>query len=84
MTYTVRITPEARARIQAHARYISEEAQSPLNAGRWLGRALAAADDLEALPRRFPLAAEAAILGIEIRELSVGGFMLLFVVDDQR
>jgi hypothetical protein len=60
MTYAVEITDAALNEIDAHARYIAIDRQSPLNAKSWLERVWDAIDDLEGMPQRHALAAEDA------------------------
>lgn len=82
MTYRVDLTEEAWSKIRDQARYIAEEAQAPLNAGRWLSRILEAAETLERWPKRCPVAVESAFFPFEVRSLNIDGYLLLFVVDD--
>lgn len=81
--YRVVITEQALARIGEQARYIAIEGQAPLNAARWLSRVLAAAEMLETMPRRYPVASENGHHPFEVRALSVDGFLLLFTVSDE-
>lgn len=76
------ITEQALARIEEQARYIAIEGQAPLNAARWLSRVLAAAEMLETMPRRYPVAPENGHHLFEVRALSIDGFLLLYDVND--
>jgi len=82
MRYRVDLTDEAWAKVRAQAMYIAKEAGAPLNAGRWLERVLDASETLDHSPRRCPLALENPFFPVELRALSVDGFLLLFTVDD--
>lgn len=82
MRYRVIITDQALRRIEEQARYIAEEGHAPLNAARWLSRVLAAADELETMPRRFARALEDGHRGLEIRDVNIDGYLLLFTIDD--
>lgn len=82
MKYRVVITDQALGRIEEQARYIAEVGHAPLNAARWLSRVLAAADELETMPRRFARSLEDGHRGLEIRDINIDGYLLLFTIDD--
>jgi plasmid stabilization system protein ParE len=82
--YAVEVTEVALDAIAEQARYIAVDAQAPLNAARWVERIWDAADALEQLPRRGPLAEEDAYVEHEVRQLVVGNHLLLFTVDEER
>ena len=82
--YSVELTDAALSAISAHARYIAEEAQAPLNAQRWLERIWDAVDSLEHWPMRASLAEESSYVGVEVRQLIIGKHLLLFTVDEPR
>jgi plasmid stabilization system protein ParE len=82
--FTVELTEAALIAIAAQARYIAVEQQAPLNAERWLQRVWDAVDSLEEFPRRYALAEESDALDYEVRQLHVGGAVLLFSVDYER
>ena len=83
MAFSVQVSARAQADIDAALTWAA--AQAPLTAQRWYNRLLAAVQTLQSMPARCPLAAEAADLGIELRELSFGKrrgtFRILFKVD---
>jgi plasmid stabilization system protein ParE len=76
------ITDEALNAIQEQARYIAHEGQSPQAAARWPARVLKAADSLESMPRRCPVATESKSFAIELRAKRVDEFLLTFAVAD--
>jgi len=80
--FRVVITDRALARIDEQARFIAVECEAPMNAARWLAPVLAAADSLETMPRRCPLATEDEHRPFDVHGLDVDGFPLLFTVDD--
>ena len=82
--YSVELTDAAIDAIIVQARYIAVEALAPLNAQRCLEAVWDAVDSLEQWPRRAVLAEEDAYVSYEVRQLVVGGHLLLFTVDDDR
>ena len=86
MNYRVIISATAMAEIQEAFEWLAN--QSPLAADRWRAALLQAVDSLEALPDRYPLAPEAAHLGMEIRQLLHGRrrgiYRILFTIQDNR
>lgn len=82
MIYDVRLTAQTREAIYAQARYIAEDCGAPRNAAKWLDRIMEAIESLEKFPRRCALAAENDHRPYEIRKINVGGYLVLFTVDD--
>jgi plasmid stabilization system protein ParE len=81
--YSVEVTAAALTAIAAQARYIAEEARAPENARLWLELIRDAVDSLERAPRRASRAEEDAYVEYEVRQLVVGGHLLLFTIDDE-
>jgi plasmid stabilization system protein ParE len=82
MKYDVFMSERAWASVLAQAEYIAREAGSPQNADAFLERVLGAIDELETMPRRFGVALEASVTGVEVRAVRLDGYLLLFIVDD--
>ncbi|HYO26603.1 MAG TPA: type II toxin-antitoxin system RelE/ParE family toxin [Lacipirellulaceae bacterium] len=82
MRYRVEVVPEAEAAIAASVRYIAVDCRSPINAERWLQKLLHAIETLENSPRRCPLAPEDSLVSYEVRMRVIGGYLLLFTIDD--
>ena len=71
MSYRVVLTHKAEADVESVLKWFHNQ-QAAEAGGRWLTSLLAKLDTLESLPERCRLAAEAADLGQEIRELLFG------------
>lgn len=82
MTYRVVISAEARNALDDHIRYIAIEKQEPLNATRWLEKALDAVDALAIFPHRFPIAPESNYSDHTIRTPIVDRCSFLYRVDE--
>ncbi len=83
MTFEVFITPAAKRRIREHATWIATEQAGPQVAADWLARIDGTIDGLEQMPRRYPVAAEDHWCEVEVRQISIGQFVLFFtIVDD--
>jgi plasmid stabilization system protein ParE len=80
MKYTVIVTPEAQANIEAAYEYIAE--RSPLNATRWLRDLYRQIDRLEKFPRRFGEAREQRYVSDEIRQSIFKSHRIVFTIDD--
>jgi plasmid stabilization system protein ParE len=80
MSFSVLITPLARAKILDQARYIAVDCKAPFNAERWLERVFDAADTLTDFPHRCGLAPENEFRDYEIRRLLIGDYFLLFTI----
>jgi plasmid stabilization system protein ParE len=80
-SYRVMMPERVAMKIREQARYITEEAASPLNAARWLERVLEAVDSLA--PHRCPFAAEHGLRPYDIRCLVVQDFLVVFTVDEE-
>ena len=82
MNYRVIVAPEAYAALEAYIDYVAVEKQAPLNAARWLDKALAALKSLQTFPHRRPLAPENDHCRETIRMLIVDRCLFLYRVDD--
>ena len=80
MTLEVLITPEAKQRIREQAVWIATEQAGPTVAAEWLARIEDTIDGLETMPRRYPVAAEDAWCEYEVRQVSIGQFVLFFTI----
>jgi plasmid stabilization system protein ParE len=82
--YTVELTDEAWAAIEAQIRFIAVDRQAPENAARWSRRLLQAIDDLELLPHRYPVnEPQTAEHGVEIRRMVFEKTYLIFYTIDE-
>ncbi len=84
--YTVNLTDEAWAAIEAQVRYIGVERQAPENAARWVNRLLNAIDGLEMLPRSHAVdERQTAKHGIEIRRMVFEQtYLVFYTIDDEQ
>lgn len=83
MKFTVEVSPIVIAALQRQARVIA--ADKPAAAERWLRQIQRSIASLESLPRRHGLAESLShLLGMEIRKLIVGNYVLYFRVDEVR
>ncbi len=71
MKFQVRLTLKAEQDAAIVLEWFRQE-QMGAAGSRWFGQLMAAIDTLETMPQRCPIAAEAAEVGVEIRELLVG------------
>ncbi len=85
MAFRVIFGPRAQADIRMAATWLAQA--SPAAAVRWRGGLLHLANKLTNLPALYPLADEAADLGLELREMLYGrrggAYRILFTVDGQ-
>lgn len=79
MTFRVIIEARAEADLLAQAEWIRDQGSSEA-AERWLGGIQAAIMSLGTLPARCPLAPEAGLTGLEIRQLVYKSHRVLFIV----
>lgn len=82
MKHLVILMPVAEQAIVDHARWILDQSHSNRVAERWLSGVFRAVDSLETEPRSHPLAEEHGRRGVELRKTVIGGFTLLFTIDD--
>jgi hypothetical protein len=82
MKYAVEITDVAYEAIEAQARYLAIDCQSPLNASRWLEQVWDVIDGLEQMPNRHNPAPEDAFKSYEVRRALLGDYMILFTIDE--
>lgn len=82
MKYRVEVARNAKNAIFVQARFIAED--KPQAAEGWLNRVFDSMDTLESMPRRHPLAAKLSEeLGLEVRRLVIGDYLLFFCVHDE-
>ena len=79
MRYDVVIIAEAEEDLEEAYRFIRED--SPTRAKRWRESLLARAKSLSAFPGRCAIAPESFALGVEVRQLVVGNYRVLFTID---
>lgn len=82
MKYTLEITFHAMEDIDQAYLFIRED--SPANAEAWKDGLMTKARSLTEFPRRCPLAPEAQLLELEIRQLLYGAYRILFMVGSDR
>ncbi len=83
MKYGVVIAAQAEQEIGEQTEYIARD--KPLAAKNWLVKLYAAIEELEAFPRRHPVAEElSATLGFELRRMVVGNYLIFYRVDEAR
>lgn len=83
MKYRVLVSPRASDAILAQAAYILEATGSPTRTADWLDRIERAFSSLDEFPRRAARAIEATD-DLDIRAHNIDGFLLLYVIDEQR
>jgi plasmid stabilization system protein ParE len=81
VSFRVSMTRRAEADAEDICRWIVEAHHQPLSAARWLDGLEEAIASFGRLPRRCPLAPEAALLGREIRQLVHHRHRILFAID---
>ena len=79
MRYDVVILAAAEAELDEAYRFIREDSQS--RAKRWREKLLSKARSLRAFPGRCAIAPESFALGVEVRQLVVGNYRVLFTID---
>lgn len=85
MRYTVDIDDEAFDEIRDVARFIAHERKAPHNAARWLARLWDAIDDLEEMPRRFPVDdIQTTATGRPTHKMNFGDYLVFYQVDDEQ
>ena len=82
MIYDVILSSEAKQALDDHIYYVAFEKQEPINATRWLQKALKAVDTLSVFPSRCPIAPESNFSEYTIRMLIVDASSFLFRVDE--
>lgn len=79
--YTILVQDDAERDLDEIIRYVARG--SPLNAGRLTDRFTQRICSLEKLPRRCPLARENGSASLELRQLLVGPYRIVFGIIDQ-
>jgi len=82
MIYDVVISSEAKQALDDHIQFIAVEKDEPINASRWLKKALAAVDTLSVFPNRCPIAPESQYSKHTVRMLIVDTSSFLYRVDE--
>jgi plasmid stabilization system protein ParE len=80
MRFEVFVAPGPRQRIREQAHWIATEQEAPHVAAEWLARIDESIRNLETMPRRFPRARENDWCDYELRQVSIGQFVLLFTI----
>lgn len=87
MNYQVHLTDKAQRDVDSVLQWFDDQAAHAAGT-RWFAQLMAQVATLESHPERCPLAAEAADLGLEIRELLFGRkrvrYRLLFQIEGRR
>ena len=81
MSYRVVLSSEAKQALDEHIHYIAVEKMKPVNAERWLRKALVAVDTLSMFPNRCPIAPENKFSKHTVRMLIVDTSSFLYRVD---
>ena len=81
MIYDVILSSEAKQALDDHIRFIAVEKLEPINAQRWLKKALDAVDTLTVFPNRCPIAPENKFSKHTVRMLIVDKSSFLYRVD---
>jgi plasmid stabilization system protein ParE len=85
MAYVVAFQRRAMADVDATAAWLAQ--RSAAKAGRWRGGLLRSIENLETAPNRYPAAAEAVDLGLDLREMLFGRgrqvHRVLFTIEGQ-
>lgn len=85
MTYRVEYMPRVIAAIEDQVQYLREQGASDDRITAWLTELFEITDSLYHSPRRHPVAEdETAEIGIEIRRLTFGDYLIYYHVDDDR
>lgn len=86
MKYHVQLSSRADRDVELALRWFDDQHATAVG-NRWLAQLTAKLDTLETMPRRCPLAAEAAGLNLELRELLFGRrrakYRILFIIDEE-
>jgi len=82
MSYTVTIQPDAAAELDEIYAYIALELKNLLDAGRVVGRLENAILELSDMPYRAPLARDPRFAIQGVRTLTVGNYIVYYIVDD--
>jgi len=78
--FEVFITTAAKQRIREHAEWIATEQAGPQVAADWLTRIGGTIDQLNEMPRRHPVAAEDAWCDYEVRQVTIGQYLIFFTI----
>ena len=84
MEYKVKITPFAFSQLAETVKYISDVLLVPETAAKWLDVLHSSIKSLSSMPNRFPLTEEQPWREKGIRKLNVKGFLVYYLVDEER
>ena len=84
MEYKVKITPFAVSQLSETVKYISDVLLVPETAAKWLDVLQSSIKSLSSMPNRFPLTEEQPWREKGIRKLNVKGFLVYYLVDEER
>ena len=84
MEYKVKITPFAVSQLAETVNYISGVLLVPETAAKWLVVLQSSTKSLSSMPNRFPLTEEKPWREKGIRKLNVKGFLIYYLVDEER
>ena len=84
MEYKVKITPFAFSQLAETVNYISGVLLVPETAAKWLDVLHSSIRSLSSMPNRFPLTEEEPWREKGIRKLNVKGFLVYYLVDEER
>ena len=84
MEYKVKITPFAVSQLAETVKYISDVLLVPETAAKWLDVLQSSIKSFSSMPNRFPLTEEQPWREKGIRKLNVKGFLVYYLVDEER
>ena len=84
MEYKVKITPFALSQLSETVNYIANVLLVPETAAKWLDVLQSSIRSLSSMPNRFPLTEEQPWHGKGIRKLNAKGFLVYYLVDEER
>ena len=83
MEYKVKITPFAFSQLSESVNYISGVLLVPETAAKWLDELQSSIKSLSCMPNRFPLTEERPWREKGIRKLTVKGFLVYYLTDEE-
>lgn len=82
--YSVRITSDAQAQMQAVTDYIAGELQAKDTARKWLATMKKELASLSSMPARIPLTPEEPWHSRDVHRMLIGNFFAYFWIDEER
>lgn len=82
--YSVKVTPDVQAQMQAITNYIATELQAKDTARKWLASMKTALTSLSSMPARIPLMPEEPWHSQGIHWMLIGNFYAYFWIDEEK